>query len=132
MESFAESGALSLPSEVYQRVIANFNSAALNDQQTLQWIRDTFATSGYLADPHTAIGIGAAAACRKQDNEVMVCLATAHAAKFDEAVRAAGIDEAVELPAHLHDLMARPEAFEVLANNLDTVQQWIQKQVNMS
>ncbi|RMA79349.1 threonine synthase [Umboniibacter marinipuniceus] len=131
MESFAATGELSLPAEVYQNVITHFSSAALDDEDTLTWIRDTFAQSGYLADPHTAIGIGAAAACRRSDDEVMVCLATAHAAKFEDAVKASGVDQEVVLPAHLTDLLDREESYEVIENNLETVQSWIQQQVNI-
>ena len=45
---------------------------------------------GVLVDPHTAVGLGAAARSRRRDPTVpMVCLATAHPAKFPDAVEAA-------------------------------------------
>ena len=54
----------------------------------------------------------------------MVTLATAHPAKFPDAVEAAsGVRPA--LPQRLGDLMHRPERFEVLANDLPAVKQFI-------
>jgi threonine synthase len=61
----------------------------------------------------------------------MVCLATAHAAKFEEAVQASGVNQEVVLPAHLTDLLEREESYEVIENNVETVQSWIQQQVNI-
>jgi threonine synthase len=53
-----------------------------------------------------------------------VCLATAHPAKFPDAVEAAtGVRP--PLPPALADLMARPERFEVLPASLDAVRAFI-------
>ena len=54
----------------------------------------------------------------------MVSLATAHPAKFPDAVeQATGIRP--PLPAHLADLMERTERFDVLANDLAAVQGFV-------
>lgn len=56
----------------------------------------------------------------------MVCLATAHPAKFPDAVeQAAGVRPA--LPERLADLLDRPERFEVLPNELRTVQAHVER-----
>ena len=57
-------------------------------------------------------------------------LATAHPAKFPEAIRTAGLDRAVNLPLHLKDLFERPERFEVLPNTLSAVQDYMTKSIS--
>lgn len=76
---------------------------------------------GYLADPHTAIGIAAARTLPVGDGVPVVAMATAHPAKFPEAIRrATGVAPAV--PAALADLSRRPERFTVAPNDLASVQ----------
>ncbi len=83
----------------------------------------TYDKSGYLLDPHTAVGVSVAN--RALDGTVpMVTLATAHPAKFPAAVhRATGIEPAV--PAGLADLYSRPERFDVLDNDAAAVEAFI-------
>ncbi|HKY65250.1 MAG TPA: threonine synthase, partial [Acidimicrobiales bacterium] len=89
-----------------------FAAASLDDRETLDVIADLHRRTGHLVDPHTAIGIGAALRCRAADPDAagrpVVCLATAHPAKFPDAVeQATGVRPA--LPDHLADLFDRPE-----------------------
>ena len=77
-----------------------------------------------MIDPHTAVGLGAATACRRDADVPMVVLATAHPAKFPDAVeRACG--QRPELPEHLADLHDRPERCTVLENDLAAVQRFV-------
>ena len=74
---------------------------------------------GCCVDPHTAVGIGAARACRRDPDVPMVCLATAHPAKFPDAVeQATGIRP--PLPERLADLLERAERYDVLPADLAT------------
>ena len=82
-----------------------------------------------LVDPHTAVGIEAVARLRRADrlHGPVVTLATAHPAKFPDAVeRATGIRP--PLPAHLHDLFDRPERTTLLPNDLATVQRFVARE----
>jgi threonine synthase len=73
------------------------------------------AQTGYVLDPHTAVGVHVARAKMEKPSAPMITLATAHPAKFPAAVKqACGIDPA--LPAWLSDLMQREERFSVLPN----------------
>ena len=72
-------------------------------------------------DPHTAVGVAAARQVRQDRDVPMICLATAHPAKFPDAVEAA-IGIRPELPAHLADLFDRPERFDTLPADLATLQ----------
>jgi threonine synthase len=96
-----------------------FDAASLDDDATLAVIRQVHDTTGVLVDPHTAVGIGAARTCWNGDSP-MVALATAHPAKFPDAVeRATGIRP--PLPARLADLFDREERFDVLPNDVGAV-----------
>jgi threonine synthase len=80
-------------------------------------IRDVYERTGVLVDPHTAVGIGAARQVRADADVPMVCLATAHPAKFPDAVeQATGVRP--PLPERLADLLDRPERFDVLRVDL--------------
>ena len=75
-----------------------------------------------ILDPHTAVGVGAAR--RRPNSMARLVMATAHPAKFPDAVeQATGVRP--ELPAHLADLFEREEHYEVLANDLSVVQGFV-------
>jgi threonine synthase len=93
-----------------------FDAATLDDRATLAVIRDVHDATGVLVDPHTAVGIGAARARRRGDSP-MVALATAHPAKFPDAVEQA-TGTRPPLPDRLADLLEREERFEVLPNDV--------------
>jgi threonine synthase len=96
-----------------------FQAAALDDRATLEVIREVHDAHGVLVDPHTAVGIGAARACRTGDAP-MVALATAHPAKFPDAVeQATGVRPPV--PARLADVLERPERFDVLPADVEAI-----------
>ncbi len=98
--------------------------AAVNDEMQSVWN-----TSGYLLDPHTAIGVSAGREVLAKDPSTpMVVLGTAHPAKFPDAVQhATGIRPA--LPAHLSDLLERKELFSRLPNEQKAVEDFIKAHV---
>ena len=101
-----------------------FEAASIDDDATLAIIRDLHERTGMLVDPHTAVGIGAARARRRDPEVPMVCLATAHPAKFPDAVeRATGVRP--PLPERLADLFERPERFDSLPADLALVQAYV-------
>jgi threonine synthase len=114
MTRFRQLGAVEVP------VDPVFAAAAVDDAATLAEMRDLHRRTGYLTDPHTAVGIAAArsaGAFPRSDGRPVVCMATAHPAKFPDAVaEATGVRP--PLPAHLDDLLTRPERFEVLPADL--------------
>lgn len=98
-----------------------FSSQCVSDEQTCAQIQATFNECEYLLDPHSAIGVKAALDSDLPSEVPVVTLATAHPAKFPEAIKSAGLDQAVHLPAHLSDLFEREERLEVLPNDLAAV-----------
>jgi threonine synthase len=127
MASFRRNGQLAIGDERWQRARSLFDGYRFDDAETLHAIAEIRRQTGELIDPHSAIGIAAAhAAERPADSGAapIVALATAHPAKFPDAVeRATGKRPA--LPARLADLLQRPERVEVLSNDLKTVQGFI-------
>ena len=85
MSDFAATGRASLNGAPETKLFA---AVAINQQQTLAAMRDIKTRFGYVLDPHTAVGVAAA----KQlcgTEEPVLCIATAHPAKFPEAVEQA-------------------------------------------
>jgi threonine synthase len=120
--------ALRLSPQQWQQLRSVFDSASVDDETTCQVIAEVFASTGKLIDPHTAVGVKAAQECRGDKSIPMVTLSTAHPAKFNEAISAAGLP-APELPAHLSDLFEREERFTVVANDLAEVTGFIKRQI---
>ena len=129
LQRFRASGSLALEADQRaEHIDGVFLAARLDDTETLDVIRRTYASTGMLLDPHSAVGVGAAELMRSSIDGPLVTLATAHPAKFPDAVeRATGIRP--QLPAHLSDLMQRREHFTQLPNDLDAVQQFVATRV---
>ena len=123
MQGLAQSGAFTVPAAALERIRAEFSSERCDEDETRACIDATWKRAGELLDPHTAVGYAAA---RKAEGAVpMVTLATAHPAKFPDAVEAAS-GQRPPLPARLADLMARPERYDILPGALDTVSAYIE------
>ena len=96
--------------------------AAVREEETMAMIGDVYAREGYVLDPHTAVGV--AAARRFQPPGPVVCLATAHPAKFPESVNAAVGQDVAHHPA-LDGLADLPERKTVLPPDVDAVKEFI-------
>ena len=120
MEGFRAEGRMAVPAPVWHRARGVLHGFRLDDAGTLAEIARLHAVCGYLADPHSAVGIAAARARPAGQGVPMVAMATAHPAKFPEAMeQATGLRPA--LPARLADLFARPERLTRVANDLASV-----------
>ncbi|NYT72700.1 threonine synthase [Halomonas sp. QX-2] len=101
-----------------------FSSYSVDDATILEVIRDAHKRTGEMLDPHTATGYRAAERARADQTTPMITLATAHPAKFAEAVVKAGF-LGVPLPPHMEDLIEREERYTVLPAELTAVQQFV-------
>ena len=120
LQRFRETGRLEVAAEARDRWITGaFRAAASTDDEVVGEIGRVHAETGLLIDPHTATGT--LAARRFGGTHPVVTMATAHPAKFPDAVeRATGVRPA--LPEHLADLLERPERTEVVANDIRVVE----------
>ena len=124
MEEFRASGRLALPQGAYGALGALFAGYRCDDAQTLAAMRTLRATTGEMLDPHSAIGVAAGLHWHDPRTSTLVALATAHPAKFPDAVqRATGQRPA--LPPHMADLFERPERFDTIANDLAAVRDYV-------
>ncbi len=97
-------------------------------QDTLQTIRDIHRQHGYLLDPHTAVGVHVAQANRRS-GVPMICLATAHPAKFADAIEQAVGEDLAHHPS-LDALEGAPTRKTVLPAQLDAVRDFIAEAVS--
>ena len=125
MQELNDGRAFTLSQGALHRLREGFSSARSDTQAALTTIRRV-AGQGMVLDPHTAIGVAAAEACRGDPATPMVVLGTAHAAKFPDAVeRACGIRPA--LPARMADLLDRPERLADLPNDPEALKAHIRE-----
>ncbi|WP_016856362.1 threonine synthase [Halomonas smyrnensis] len=101
-----------------------FASHSIDDATILEVIREAHHRTQEILDPHTATGYRAAERERGDESVPMITLATAHPAKFAEAVVKAGFP-GVPLPPHMDDLLEREERYSVLPAELAAVQQFV-------
>ena len=130
METFHTTGEFKLAESALAKARHLFGSACVDDELTVQTIAEEYGASDYLLDPHSAIGLAAGRRCRSDDSVPMICLATAHPAKFPEAVQRAGYPGAPPLPPHMSDLFEKAERFAVCANDRASVHRFIADHVS--
>ncbi len=108
-------GGFALSQGALGRLRAEFDSGSCSEAETSTTIRETYARTGEVLCPHSAVAVKVAQ--EQKGAAPMVVLATAHAAKFPDAVQAAcGLHP--ELPPHMADMFTRPERLTNCANDL--------------
>lgn len=123
MDDFSAKRSFEFSDNELNYVKSMFSAYRADEQETGQVIRRTLEQTGYLADPHTAVGL-VAADCVTQSSVPMICLSTAHPAKFPDAVEAAS-GRTPDVPERLERVMDQPERFEVLDNDIAEVSAYV-------
>ncbi|HFA60060.1 MAG TPA: threonine synthase [Rhodospirillales bacterium] len=126
LENFAKTGELAVEPERMARLGELFRAGRATEEETRAAIRRVFEESGQVVDPHTAVGVEVGRRLRRPGEGPLVCLATAHPAKFPETVTEA-TGRRPTLPPHLADLMTREERFVVLDADLAAVQEFVRR-----
>jgi threonine synthase len=128
MAQFKQSGRYSVESPLLAKMLELFAGRRLDDPGTLSVIGAVHKATGAVLDPHTAVGVSALNDVNVEAAIPRIALATAHPAKFPQAVeKATGIRP--ELPPAMGDLFNLPERFTSLPNSLDTVKRFIRDHV---
>jgi threonine synthase len=125
-----EEGDISFSEAAMDKARSLFASQCVSDEETCSQIAATWQQCEYLLDPHSAIGVRAALESALAPEVPVITLATAHPAKFPDAIRTAGLDQEAALPLHLRDLFEREERFAVLPNDLSAVQAFMADNIN--
>jgi threonine synthase len=114
MESFTAGGSLTIAPDALAVIRRTFDADRVDEAETAATIRQTYAALKLLIDPHTAVAMTATRKARA-DADVVV-LATAHPAKFPEAVeRATAVKP--QLPERLRWILTAPEKYDTLPND---------------
>jgi threonine synthase len=128
--AFRRDGALPPDDQAWQAASKYFAGHRVDDDGTLAEIGDTYKRTGMLLDPHTAVAVAAARAHAKDSGAPMVALATAHPAKFADAVeRATGVRP--KLPPSLSEIMDKREEVAVLPNDVAAVARFIRERARL-
>lgn len=114
MSRLASEGKISVEGELLERVQSELHALGATNEQNLQLIGKYRSETGYLLDPHTACGVAASEAFT-EEGEVTVSFATAHPAKFDEAIRLLDITQ--EFPVEIAELIAKDQYQTVIEND---------------
>jgi threonine synthase len=124
MGSLAQSRRFSLPDAALAQIRGLFSAGRADEDEVAATIRAVKRETGNLVDPHTAVGIAVAEKETRDPAVPMVVLATAHAAKFPDAVEAAcGVRP--PLPEWLSDLHQRPERVTALPADQSAVEHFV-------
>ena len=124
MTAFRSTGTLKVGANALAGVRALFDAGRLDDAGTLAAIADCRRRFGETIDPHTAVGYALAQQHRRDSAIPMVVLATAHPAKFPDAVEKA-TGQRPQLPARLGDLLERAERVDGLPNDVEALKAMI-------
>ncbi len=129
MGELGEGGAFAIGQGALDRLREGFASGRASEEDTRDTIRRMFETTGELLCPHSAVGVHVAEA-HLEPGIPMVTLATAHPAKFPDAVEAAtGIRP--PLPNRMADLYDRPERLTEVPCDLGTLQTLITERTGL-
>jgi threonine synthase len=129
MATFRKTGTLEVGANALGGVRALFDAGRLDDPGTLQAIADANRHFGETLDPHTAVGYAVAQQHRRDPKVPMIVLATAHPAKFPDAVqKATGVRP--PLPPRIDDLLDRTERADRLPNEADALKALIDERMS--
>ena len=127
MGELAKDGSFTIPTDALARIRADFDAFRVDEAACAEEMGRVYRASGMIIDPHSAVGVHAARkALGAAPATPVVALATAHPAKFPDAVeRATGVRP--PLPERLKDLMERKEAIVVLPNDRRAVADYLRQ-----
>lgn len=115
--SLDQSGGFTIADAPLAAIRAEFDAHSVSEEETSMEIQRTHAQAGYVLDPHTATGVRAARLRLADDPHTpVVALATAHPAKFPDAIERA-IRLRPPLPERLAHILTAPERFTILEND---------------
>ena len=123
MNDFNQHKKMIFTPEQQQQVKKEFISSFVDDVETLETIRRFYQQTGYILDPHTAVGVAVARKVRNPEYP-LVCLATAHPAKFGDAVIKA-IGQEPDLPPAFVGLHLRDKKVETISADTEKIKKYI-------
>ncbi|MFO7576208.1 MAG: threonine synthase [Pelovirga sp.] len=123
MAAFRQHGKIAFSAAEQQRIRSDFAAASVDDSDTVEQIRSFYHGTGYLLDPHTAVGV-AAGQLTGRGQTPLICLATAHPAKFPDAIHQAVADLPIDHPV-INQLRDKPQHRKRMPADLATIRSFI-------
>ena len=130
MDRFRQSGRMTVAAVTMAGIRGLFAAGRRDDGETRRTVAEVFGRSGVTLDPHTAVGYGVGQAQRRDPDVPLVTLATAHPAKFPDAVEAA-TGTRPDLPARLESLMTAPERVRTFANDPAPIKAFVRERIGL-
>jgi threonine synthase len=128
MRTFSGSGRLEIRPDALSALCGRYQAGRADDSGTLATMRAVHEKMGTFIDPHTAVAMAVARKTLKSADSPIVILATAHPAKFPEAVaRATG--KTPPLPRQLEGLLQAEERYDILPNDLAALKTYIAERI---
>lgn len=125
MDNFKQDGHLSFTNAQENLVKKEFASSSINDNETIETISNFYKKTGYILDPHTAVGVAVGEKIRNTAYP-LVCLATAHPAKFGDTVKKA-TGFAPDLPPAFIGLASRKKKVITISADVELIKKFISK-----
>ena len=128
MKRFETKNNLFIKKNTNKKLLDHFISFSINENRTLETIKNVYEKYNIVIDPHTAVGYAASLDYLDSNKEghTVVSLATAHPAKFSKAV-IESIGKEPMLPSKYRNIFDLEEKYEVLDNNYNLVKDFILK-----
>ena len=120
LENFRATGEMRIDTRISAELDRGWSGMRVDEDETTAAIADLHRKTGMIIDPHTAVGLAAARRTRRAADGGIVVMATAHPAKFGDAVEAA-IGARPPMPPALAELSDLPERCKRLPNDLSAV-----------
>src|SRR6185437_3394141 len=130
MSEFRNERRIRIPEKILRQLRGRYIAKEAGEDETLSTIRAVWRETGQIIDPHTAVGLAAYGKLRDQLKGPVVALATAHPAKFPDAISRA-IDRAAEIPESLAQISRRDEHYKVLPNSAAAVGKFILERIEI-
>jgi len=132
MGALKQAGEFSIAPPSLGAIRRDFDAERVDEQACAEEMARVYRDSGVVVDPHSAVGVHAARAALARDPATpVISLATAHPAKFPEAVERA-IGRRPELPPHLAEVVSRREHYATLANDPAAVARFVRERARVA
>ena len=128
MERFRRTGRASFGKGRWRAMSKLFEGYCADDYTTKAVIGGVYQDTGQLLDPHSAIGVAAARRASRASDVAVIAMATAHPAKFIDAIQEV-IGTTPELPHQLAELLTKDELYETLPNDFEQVSSYLEQRL---
>ena len=126
MKNFKKNKKFLIDTDLLNKLKKDFISEKIDENETINEIKNNFENYNIILDPHTAIGVGAVNKLNLKDE--FIILSTAHPCKFPDATNQA-INKMENLPNELNYILNEKENFEIIDNSSEKIKTYIKKKL---